>query len=97
VSSQKIKTISAENYYKVSQQKPSNDYEKLVPENYKKKIDRFFEKLIKTYSSDKLEKILTKIILKVNDYLRIDKYRNNEKIKAILLYIKNKADGLLKI
>jgi len=50
VSSQKIKTISAENYYKISQQKPSNDYEKLVPENYKKKIDRFFEKLVKTYS-----------------------------------------------
>jgi len=96
ISDQKIKTTSSENYYKISQNKQINSYEILVPPVYKQKIDKFFDKLVKKYTWEKLEKILTRIILKINDYLRIDKYRNDEKIKAILLFIKNKVDELLK-
>ena len=64
----------------------------------KEKIDEFFDEIVEKYGDDQegLDKIMTKIIMVVNTFLRIDVYKHNDQIRKILLYIKNKANSFIK-
>jgi len=88
-----IQETKAKDYYQTSSNK-LNNYNELIPESYKNQVDNVFLKLTQLYKWDDLKQKLNIVSTKIDNL--INKYSSDSKVLAILLYIKNKADLLLK-